>query len=73
MYSKLCNKQDDFFYSWMSYLHKGQGSPSDFKKKYKSFNLIKLCLFYDNISIFLSCFAMSIIIIKNFISCEDIL
>jgi len=52
MCNKLCNKEDEFFYSKMSYLHKGQGSPQWFKKKYKPFDLIKLCLFYDNIFIF---------------------
>jgi len=73
MYSKLCNKQDDFLNSRMSYLHNEQGSPNDFNKKYKAFALIKLCFFYDNIFISLSFFAMSIIIIKKIISCEDIL
>jgi len=33
MYSKLCNKQDDFFYSRMSYLDNEKGSPNDFFKK----------------------------------------
>jgi hypothetical protein len=31
MYNKLCNKQDGLFSSSMSYLHKKQGSPNEFK------------------------------------------
>ncbi len=49
--NKLYNKQDGFFFS-RSYLHNGQGSPNEFLKTCKPFNLIKLCLFYGNIFMF---------------------
>jgi hypothetical protein len=41
-------------------------------KKHKPFDFIKLCLFHGSIFIFLSYFAMSTIVLKNFISCRDI-
>ncbi len=43
MYNKLCNKQDQFFSSSRSDLDKEQGSPDEFKKTYKPFDLIEFC------------------------------
>jgi hypothetical protein len=73
MYSKLCNKQDDFFYSRMSYLDNEKGSPNDFLKKIQIICSYQIMLVLWQHFLFLSCFAMSIIIIKKLISCEDIL
>jgi hypothetical protein len=36
MHNKLCNKQDGLFSFNKSYLHKGQGSPNEFEKTYKT-------------------------------------
>jgi hypothetical protein len=73
MYSKLCNKQHDFFYFRMSYLHNEQGSTNDFKKKILIICSYQIMLVLWQHFHLLSCFAMSIIIIKKFMSCEDIL
>jgi hypothetical protein len=52
MCNKLCNKQNGLFSFSMSYLHKKQGSPNEFKNTYKTFDLIKSFLFYGNNFIF---------------------
>ncbi len=52
MSNKSCNKQGGLFSFSRLYLHKGQGSPNEFKKTYKPFDLIEACLFYGNIFIF---------------------
>jgi len=60
MYNLLCNKQDGLFFSNISYLYKGQGSPNEFKNTYKHIITLTInqCLFYDNILnfyVFLQC------------------
>jgi hypothetical protein len=47
MYNKLCNKQDGLFSSSKSYFHKGQGSPNEFFKAYKPFDLIELLNYFN--------------------------
>jgi hypothetical protein len=73
MYNKLCNKQNELFSSNRSYLQKGQESPTEFRNTCKSFDLIKSCLFYDKIFIFLFSYIISITTLKVSISCKDIL
>jgi hypothetical protein len=46
--------RDGLFSSRKSYLHKGKRSQNEFEKTFKPFNLIKSCLFYNNILIFYS-------------------
>jgi hypothetical protein len=52
MYNKSHHKQDGFFPFSRSHLHNGQGSLNEVLNTYKSFDLIKLSLFYNIIFIF---------------------
>jgi hypothetical protein len=52
MYNKSHHKQDGFFPLSKSHFYNGEGSLNEVLNTYKSFDLIKLCLFYNIIFIF---------------------
>jgi hypothetical protein len=72
MYNKLCNKQDGLFSSSMSYLHKKQGSPNEFKTHTKHLISSSHFCFMATISSFIV-FTMLLKFIRVSMNCKNIL